>query len=62
MNVKAPLLDRNDIQVGECDYDDGGPLPKIHRDGFTRYFVYDFRDRVYVERECKTPEVTLTTD
>lgn len=62
MSVKAPIVDRNDIQIGECDYDDGGPLMKIHRDGFIRYFVYDFKDQVYVERECKTPEITLTTD
>lgn len=58
----AAVYDKNDIQIHDLDYDEGGPLWKLQRDGFTRYFVYDYRERVYVERECRQPEVTLSTD
>ena len=58
----APVYDKNDIQITECDYEEGGPLWQVQRDGFTRYFVYDFRGQCYIERECRQPEVRLTSD
>jgi hypothetical protein len=57
-----PVYDKNDIQIHEIDYEQGGPLWMLQRDGFTQYFVYDFRSQCYIERECRQPEVTLTTD
>lgn len=56
----AELFDKNDIKVGE--YHGGGILLRVQRDGRDIFYVYDMLTDAYVERECRTVEVELTTD